>query len=318
MLGHKCERWLWLSFRWAVIKKHDGRLLRLFRRGKLEEFTVIDDLKKAGLAVYSDDGTAQFRVDFGCHVSGSVDGVIESGVPHAPKSAHILEIKTHSKKSFNDLEGKGVQESKPMHHAQMQVYMYGMHIERALYAAVCKDDDRLYFERVKLDIEFAVSLVNKGKRIALLPTMPPPLSSDPSWYECKFCDAYEFCHQTKTTREINCRTCAHSTPTEKSTWVCERFESCEIPLENQRSGCSAHVLHPDLVPWDLKLSEDGWDAIYIIDGNEVKNGERARDVFDSAELLADPAACSRISVSDLDKDIREGLQCSVGSGNSWL
>ena len=33
VIGHHCERWLWLSFRWAVIEKHSGRLLRLFRRG---------------------------------------------------------------------------------------------------------------------------------------------------------------------------------------------------------------------------------------------------------------------------------------------
>jgi hypothetical protein len=49
------------------------------------------------------------------------------------------------------LEKKGVKVSKPMHWAQMQVYMLGTKIERALYVAVCKDDDRIYTERVKYD-----------------------------------------------------------------------------------------------------------------------------------------------------------------------
>ena len=40
ILGHPCDRYLWLSFRWAVIEKFKGRILRLFRRGQLEENTI--------------------------------------------------------------------------------------------------------------------------------------------------------------------------------------------------------------------------------------------------------------------------------------
>ena len=32
-LGHPCDRWLWLSFRWAVQSQFPGRILRLFRGG---------------------------------------------------------------------------------------------------------------------------------------------------------------------------------------------------------------------------------------------------------------------------------------------
>ena len=37
LLGHPCDRYLWLMFRWAVIEKFDGRILRLFQRGQREE-----------------------------------------------------------------------------------------------------------------------------------------------------------------------------------------------------------------------------------------------------------------------------------------
>ena len=51
MLGHKCDRWLWLSFRWAVVEKFPGRILRLFRRGHNEEQQIISDLRAIGLDV---------------------------------------------------------------------------------------------------------------------------------------------------------------------------------------------------------------------------------------------------------------------------
>ena len=41
LLGHPCDRYLWLTFRWAVKPTFPGRLLRLFRRGHNEEDTVV-------------------------------------------------------------------------------------------------------------------------------------------------------------------------------------------------------------------------------------------------------------------------------------
>ena len=38
LIGDPCERKLWLSFRWAVVERFDGRILRLFRRGQHEWF----------------------------------------------------------------------------------------------------------------------------------------------------------------------------------------------------------------------------------------------------------------------------------------
>ena len=253
MLGHPCDRWLWLSFRWAVIERFEGRILRLFRRGQMEEATIISDLEAIGIVFKKTDGQA--RVDFGSHVSGSVDGIIESGVPDAPKARHVAEFKTHSLKSFNDLVAKGVQQSKPMHWAQMQVYMHGLGIHRALYVAVCKDDDRLYTERLHYDNNAAEKLVDRGRRIAQADRMPEPLSTNPTWYECKFCAAHEFCHKTKLTKEVNCRTCAHSTATAAGNWECAKWGN-DIPEDFQHKGCSSHVLHPDLVPWKMKGSDE--------------------------------------------------------------
>src|SRR5699024_1909675 len=71
--------------------------------------------------------------------------------------------------------------------------------------------------------------------------------------------------------QINCRTCAHATPREDSTWHCARWDA-EIPQANQPDGCRAHVLHPDLVPWTLE-GGDGVNATYRVGGHAVTNGE---------------------------------------------
>ena len=282
MLGDPCERKLWLNFRWATVEKFPGRILRLFRRGQNEEESIVSDLRAAGCHI-THTGDKQSRVDFGSHVSGSIDGIIESGVPEAIGKRHILEAKTHSLKSFNDLVSKGVQLSKPVHWAQMQVYMLGAKVDRALYYAVCKNDDRIYTERVKLCEESAQAYIDRGKRIATSERMPEPLpSASPSWYLCKFCPSYDFCHKTQTTTQVSCRTCSHSTPKEDGTWHCARWDS-DIPVDAQHAACDSHVFHPDLVPWKLVEGYGDWSAVYEIEGKKVINGE---DGFHSKEISA--------------------------------
>lgn len=294
ILGHACERWMWLQFRWAVRQKFPGRILRLFRRGHLEEAQIMKDLDMIGVEF----SKRQAHVDFGCHVSGSADAVIEGGVPEAPQKRHVAEFKTHNKKSFDHLQKEGVKKTKPEHWAQMQVYMAGMFIDRALYVAVCKDDDRLYTERVRFDKEAADKLIARGKRIALADNIPPPLSTDPTWYQCRWCPAHDFCHGSKMTSEVNCRTCAHSTAKEDSTWRCERHDADGIPFEYQLKGCNAHTLHPDMVPWKVKDGLDDWTFVYEINGVDVPNGEAG---FSSNEIVTNPDGCTNSTVREIKK-----------------
>lgn len=290
-LGYTCDRRLWLGFRWAVVQKFPGRILRLFRRGNNEEPTMAQDLRNAGLELRF-TGWDQKRVDFGSHVSGSMDGVIVSGVPEAPEKPHLWENKTHGEKSFKSVEKDGVEKSKPEHYAQAQGYMLGTFqpkfieengfgkIDRVLYTAVNKNTDDLYTERIRLDKQKAEAIIERGKRIATENRMPPPISTDASWWECKMCPMHNFCHVSKTTKEVNCRTCAHSTAEVDGTWSCT-IHGPKIPTDFQRIGCRSHVLHPDLVPWAMEEGI-GNSARYKKDGAIIVNGE---DGVDSRELV---------------------------------
>ena len=288
VLGHVCDRWLWLSFRMAVVERFPGRILRLFRRGQDEEAKVVSDLRAIGINVQK-TGENQSRVDFGCHVSGSIDGIIESGVPEAMNAKHVLEIKTHGKKSFDDLEKNGVEKSKYQHYIQMQAYMKGMGLDRALYYAICKDDDRIYTERVRFDKDAAQKAIDRGYRLVKADRMPPPISTDPTWFECRFCAAHEFCHKTKLTKEVNCRTCANSTAKEDGTWSCEEY-SYTLDFDEQKNGCEAHLLHPDLVPWQYK--SEGSKVIWMTPHGDIKNGVSDWETFTSREIVANPKACA--------------------------
>ena len=277
LLGHPCERWLWLTFRWAIREKFSGRMLRLFHRGQREEAVIVENLRRIGVEIHSTclDAGGQSRVDLAPHVGGSVDGIIESGVPEAPKTRHIAEFKTHNLKSFTELKQKGVFEAKRRHWCQMQCYMHGKGIKRALYVAICKDNDEIYTERIEYNPQAARDIIERGVRIVLTERIPPPLSENPSWYQCKLCPAWEFCFNTHSIQPdcVNCRTCAHVTPMPDGTWKCENIPLFNMNPEEQLEGCDRHVLHPDLVPWSLLGSDDDGNGIYEIDGKRVVNGK---------------------------------------------
>lgn len=288
-IGHACERWIWLSFRWAVIEKFPGRILRLFRRGQREEAMVHEDLRLAGCQVATIDPQTRRQYAFADgHFGGSCDGVITSGLPGAKKTPHLLEVKTHSLKSFNDLEKNGLLKSKPQHMAQCQIYMAAFDLDDALYYAVCKDDDRIYTERVKRDAAASEALFTKAQRLIAADRMPEPLSADPTWYECKFCAAHDLCHGSKLTKQVNCRTCAHSTAERDGRWTCAHW-GMDIPdAEAQRQGCDNHVLHPDLTPWQYQPSDEG--VIWLTPEGAIHNRP---DGHTSREIVANWQACAR-------------------------
>ena len=263
-IGEECSRRMWYQFRWAKQEQFSGRMLRLFRRGQREEEMVVADLRAIG-CVITHAGSDQLEIKIGAHIVAYPDGIIQSGVPEAPKKPHVLEIKTHSAKSFSLLKKEGIPAK---HIAQMQMAMHGTGIDRALYVAVNKDNDDLYIQRIRYDADTAERIKSRGQMIVDSAEAPLGVSTDPSWYQCKFCPVAAICHKQEPA-DRNCRTCAFSTPASDGTWRCERWENAEIPRDVLETGCHAYVPHPDMHPGEIIDAGDTW-AVYRTEQGEMR------------------------------------------------
>lgn len=292
IIGHSCERHLWLSFRWALAHRWDGRMLRLFKIGQRAELRFVEELRAAGIEVHDVDNLGrQWRVSSeacGHHFGGSMDGAVR-GLPEAPKAWHVFEAKTHNERSFKELMTKGVKASKPQHWAQMQVYMGLTGMDRALYYAENKNDAALYTERVHFDKAAFEQIEARALRVITAPE-PPARIGSADWFECKFCNHRGLCHGTEAP-EANCRTCAHSTPEidGNARWSCAQ-RACDIDDAAQRAGCADHRVIPILLENIGAVVDANPEAVTyrMDDGREFVNGDPARNPahLSSAEIHA--------------------------------
>lgn len=293
LIGHACERYLWQTFRWCGAEDFDGRMLRLFDTGKRAEPRFVEELRGAGCEVHdTDEFGGQFRVsDIGGHFGGSMDGCA-LGLPEAPKTWHVLEFKTHSQKSFDELVKKKIQKAKPQHWSQVQIYMGLTGMDRALYLAENKNTSEVYAERVEFDLVEFTKLIERARRIITSGAPPAKLSEDPAWFECKFCSFHGQCHG-ESVPEVNCRTCAHSTPrvdVAGGQWQCE-LERVEIDPITQAEGCNGHRFIPILLERVAKqtdaVDETGGNlavSYTLPDGSSFVNGYAP--AFSSKEIRA--------------------------------
>lgn len=282
LIGETCHRKLWYAFRWATAPGFDGRMLRLFRRGEVEESLVADDLRRAGMKVHTTDENAhQWRFEHsGGHFAGSIDGAV-LGVPGAEKTWHLLEVKTSNDKRFKELSRDGVQKSNPKHYSQMQVYMHHMHLTRALYVCVNKNDEHIYTERVSYDKTHALACIAKAETVIGADIPLTRISDNPSWFECAYCEHRPHCQLFRPeTIERNCRTCASSTPQPDGTWTCDHHGKT-LSLADQKAGCSDHRLIPQMVQFELvEVNAETREIVY-----QDSAGTRYRDTGESLEIL---------------------------------
>ena len=283
ILGHRCDRYLWNSFRWVANPKHEGRLLRLFERGQREEEWLIEDMENTGeweIQSRAEDGE-QIRVREG-HIGGSLDGIV-SGLPESPEEDHVLEIKTSNLKQWEKLREKGVRSSKPVHYVQMQIYMNKMGLAHALYVCVCKDNDEIYSERVPYSEKTAEKHLERAR--AVVAAGSPPEKMDPATAPCVLvsregkrwpCQYFDVCHG-KQMPERSCRTCICATPETTGegdpVWSCglDTDFSSRISSEKQREGCHSQVTIPTAVNADISyVSLDKRVVTYqFADGEQV-------------------------------------------------
>lgn len=274
-IGNECERALWYQFRHAWTPDFDGRQLRLFETGDLEEERLIENLRAVGVTVWARNPETGKQIRFeacGGHFALSLDGVGQ-GFAESSKP-HTLEFKTMNDKNFAATRNKGVKESKPIYWAQCQVGMHLAEIDRCVFMAVNKATDEIYMERIKYDAAEALTLMAKAERVVFAATPPSRLSDDPSFFKCRFCPYRAVCHGCKIP-EVNCRTCAHSTPERNGTWSCAKGRDM-VP------DCKAHLFIPHIMPPDFEVNDTGEGWVEYIDkdtGEVVRNEANSRALY---------------------------------------
>lgn len=258
LIGRECPRELWYSFHWTTRKRFDGRMLRLFNRGHLEEPRMIAMLLTIGCKVWQVDANGkQFRVDgHRGHFGGSLDGVV-LGIPEAPDQPVLAEFKTHGEKSFLKLQGEGVMKAKWEHFVQMQIYMGKNNLQLAIYMAVNKNTDELYAELVQFDQREYDRALARSVSIIEAEAPPPKLNPSPGFFKCKFCDHHKVCHLGEAPA-VTCRSCVNAQVSDDGRWKCSAFKDaafgCSIDLSPtaQREACPSYTANP---VFEIKLAK---------------------------------------------------------------
>jgi hypothetical protein len=238
-IGAECLRQTFLSWRGFAFSDFDGRMLRLFETGHLQEARVVADLRRAGFAVWdkTEEGKQFTYTDTSGHLVVKLDGVIK-GVPGDEKTPHVLEIKTHSSKNFAPMVKKGVKLGKPDHYIQTQVGMWLSGLTKALYVAINKDDEQYHMEVVEYDEEAVADIQERVLTLLQASLTPAGISTNRDKFPCGWCDMAAVCYR-EVPPERNCRTCRSCDPIDDGDWVCQLTGSCLSKTE-QEAACDQY------------------------------------------------------------------------------
>lgn len=252
LIGRECAREVWYGFHWTTLKRFDGRMLRLFNRGHLEEPRFVAMLLMIGCKVWQfDQNGKQFRISgHKNHFGGSMDAVA-MGIPDLPLEEPFLgEFKTHNDTSFAKLIAVGVMAAKWEHFVQMQIYMGDKQLRYGLYMAVNKNDDAIHAEIVQFDL--AVYNRYRERSIMIIDSREPPakINQSPGWFKCKWCDHKGVCHGSDMPAR-NCRTCEWIDIGDNGAWICNLPTQPDggglgeiLTPKKQRLGCDQYSPNP--------------------------------------------------------------------------
>jgi hypothetical protein len=196
-LGVECARALQFEFFNTPKdegKDFNGKTLRTFQIGHTLEWMIAKWLQDAGLDLRTakKDGY-QFGFSTGNgYIKGHIDGVIVGGPEECGPYPQLWECKTAKGSKWREMEKHKIKKANWTYYIQCQLYMAYMELTEnpALFTAINKDTSELYFERVEFDPQAAQEASDRGARIveaSLNGEILPRVSTDPSFYLCKWC-----------------------------------------------------------------------------------------------------------------------------------
>lgn len=211
VVGTGCSTRVALDYRHASPDRPDGRLIRLFNRGHMEEARLVAALTVAGIkckTVSKHGGQISYELE---GVRGSVDGVakLQDG------RLTVLEFKTMAQRPFDELTKTGV--IKDQHMTQMQCGMAGLGLDVALYVAVHKDTDRIAVFEVAADPSIASEADDLAFRVVHGELPEPEFPRGHS--QCRYCSHKAICHEGEAP-VARCETCVHAVTDGNGKWSC--------------------------------------------------------------------------------------------------
>lgn len=274
-VGGNCERALFYNFRWSSTRSIAASGLKAIADGHAVEQVMIKRLRSvAGVELYVDDNGKQIGFnDISGHYQGSVDGIIrhewlgeaiwENKATNVTKTEKLKKLKAED-------EGTALKRWDTTYYYQAQVYMHHLGFKRH-YLTCCTPGGR---DVVSVITEYnesdALMMRDRAQRVIFGERPSVRASSDPAFYSCKWCAHWGICHGN-VLPQVNCRTCAHSSPNPEGGWTCMKFD-CALSYEDQLAGCFQHRFNPVLIN-GTPVERDDDDVITY----RMASGETLRD-----------------------------------------
>lgn len=208
-LGVACDRALQFEFATAPPdpgRDFPGRILRVFEVGHVLEDLAARWLRMAGIDLLTRTRQGDqfgFSVCDG-QIQGHVDGIIVGALASLDWSFPMLwECKTMNAQNWRDCVKRGVTVAKPVYAAQIAIYqaymegeIEGISRQPCLFTAINKDSQEIWFELLPFDAVLAQRASDRAVRIldaTAYGELLPRSFTDPTHYECKFCQWSERC-----------------------------------------------------------------------------------------------------------------------------
>jgi hypothetical protein len=229
MIGAPCDRKLWYLFRNFTKKPMDGRLALIFDDGNHYELKMLKWLRAAGYKIEggADEGEQGTYLAHNGFFKGKSDGKIFGITQHA----HVLEIKSANKHRFESFLRFGVKAANPLYYCQCQCYMGYGNLDRALVLVYCKDDSRVYTERLHFNRHDFQSLHERAYRIITANDLLDRAFQKADAPECRWCDFRVHCWTDEGTILADDRACG----------------SCQYLQWKGLQPCCLHPDHPCMI-----------------------------------------------------------------------
>jgi hypothetical protein len=204
-IGDNCEKKLWYQLRQPEKSEHaEAELILAANDGHRSEDLMAAYLRKipgVDLITHGSDGKQLGFTDLDGQYAGHADGII-TGIPLAPKTAHIWEHKAKNDKFYNTLTKLKLKRDIKdvlrawdyIYYCQAVSYMEYFDIKRHYTTVVLAGTRKIQTIRTNCNPPLAKQLKEKAKRIITYTSAPYGISENPEFHTCKMCFFRNHCH----------------------------------------------------------------------------------------------------------------------------